>query len=81
MRGLSYIYIYIYIYIGHRPLLHFFFIRICFIALCNICMSENSSVELMFSPKPTLNKASCILYKINRLGLCLGWYGLLFPCS
>ncbi len=25
------------------------FIRICFIALCNRCMSENSSVEVMFS--------------------------------
>ena len=35
-----YSYVYSYVYI----------IRICFIALCNICslMSENSSVELMF---------------------------------
>ena len=43
------------------------FIRICFIALCNICspMSENSSVELMFHIyHPTLNKASCILYLV-----------------
>ena len=37
-RHLATMYFYHYVYC--------LFIRICFIALCNICMSENSSVEL-----------------------------------
>ena len=52
-----------------HPRLYFvnwLFIRICFIALCNLCMSENSSVELMFMflRNRKLNKSSwsCLLW-------------------